>query len=201
MGREAQDTKIDLLNSEASIERYAKRHEKAAELLDFALHLAEGQETARVHHNIARNLLTEKNTDDMLGHAMQALVFSRRFGNRVVLPYVLEIIGACQISSGHLDRARISLEEGLSIGNQDDDQRATAQVLYELARLERRASNLEKSIEHAQTGLKIAQELEYAVWAAKFLRVLAETFEEMGNIANASRMWKELFLMKERERD
>lgn len=195
------EARIDLLASHASILRYAQKFTESRTLLDEALSLSDGAERARMHHNIARHLAFVEDHDAAWTHAQEALKLARRHNNRVILPYVLELLGAGSRRKGRLDAARTGLIEGLAISRADEDIRGQCQILQELALVEQDSGDRLAALAAAQDGLGLAAALSYPIWEKQFLLQIAQLHEANGYYASAMKTWKALYRLQERERD
>ncbi|MEM7499122.1 MAG: hypothetical protein AAF371_14160 [Pseudomonadota bacterium] len=195
------ETRVDLLTTLSTIQRYAKRLEESQATLETALAISVGAERARVEHNMARALAACGNPQEALEMGLRALGNARLYRNRVILPYALEVVGGCYRALGRWTNAAAYLEEGAHYGEQDGDVRVECQCLDELARVERAAGNRQAAVEAATRGLVQAEALGYRLWEKRFLETIAEVAEEDGRLDEALAVSKRLLRLKDDERD
>ncbi len=192
-------TRIDLLTTDATIMRYAKRYDDCQRLLYKALDLSGGAEKARVYHNIARSLEGVDAPSEALESARLSVALARQFDNRVILPYALEVLGTILRSFGRAAEAIGPLAKAEKIGIEDDDVRVTCQILQQRAIIEEDLGHLDDAFEAARRGLSAARGIGYSLWIKKFLRHLAEMSEKHGHTSDALVAWKELFALEASE--
>lgn len=194
------DTRIELLTTRATILRYQGAHTEARTTMARALELAEGAERARVHHNIARAYESDNREDTQTGlsHAMLGLSDARRFENRVILPYALEMVGTCYRRLGARGQARRYLREAADIGAADGDTRVRCQALHQIALNEDADGDLETALLTAEEGACTAAQLSYPLWEQRFLHHLARLREATGDIAGALDAMKRLYALAQR---
>lgn len=195
------ETRIDLLCSLATINRYAKRNRDALDALQVALDLATGVELARVHHNLARALIHMTRTDEGLIEANLAVSHAREHTNRVILPYALELIGAGHHAQGKHDLALDALTEAEAIAQQDRDSRACCQILYQISLVHEATGAPEQALTTAIRGLALSRQVHYPLWEKNFLELIARLHEAQGNIAGALDTMKSLHEVTSREHE
>lgn len=191
--------RIDLLTTDATTLRYAKRYETCQQMLQKALDLSVGAERARVCHNIARSLDHLNNLSEALDNATLSVALARQFENRVVLPYALEVLGTVLRNLGRPDEAIVHLAEGEEIGLADQDVRVTCQILQQRAIIEEELGHHVDAFDAAKRGLAAARSMGYSLWEKKFLRHLAEMSEKQGYTGDALVAWKQLFALETSE--
>lgn len=175
-------TLIDLLTTRASIQRYSGEKARAGITLGRAFELAEGAETARVCHNIARWLLADEDYAKAHDHAEQALDAAVNFKNRVIMPYGYEVAGACQAAMDQTDRAAVYFKQGLEVAREDGDRRAQCQLIEQYARMELRLGHIAEARDLFDKGAKIARDMGYSLWQKIFALGLADVHEKLGNL-------------------
>ncbi len=178
-------TLIDLLTTRASIQRYSGEKARAGITLGRAHELADGAESARVCHNVARWLLADEDQGKALDLAEQALDDAVKFKNRVILPYAYEVAGACLSSLHQTERASVYFKQGLDVAEEDGDRRAQCQLLEQFGRMELRRGNVEAARHLFDKGAKIARDMGYSLWQKTFALGLADVHEQLGNLKTA----------------
>lgn len=192
---------VDLYTTHATILRYRERMGEAKDALQTALELAVGAERARVEHNIARAINHDGNFSEGLERAENALSLARRYGNRVLLPYALEVLST---SLTGLDREREALtflEEGLAVALADDDRRAECQLLKQLGVAQRNLGFEDDACKTLQRGRAIAQEMGYPLWHQSFALCLAELYEKRADFKAAAEAYKAVVNLMRATRD
>ncbi|SFD47344.1 tetratricopeptide repeat protein [Roseivivax sediminis] len=194
---EAVATRIDLLCAQAAVLRQGRHMKPAAETLLKAMSIAEGPEVARVHHDLARLFEADQAFEEAMSHAMRAVSGARAHSNRVILPYALEVLGACHRVRGAHDRARTYLAEGRAIAEADGDRRVLCQVLRQIALLEADGGQMQAALRAADRGLMIAREMTHPLLERQFLRLIAESYEALGDTDAALHAYKRLYHLLE----
>lgn len=186
------ESRIDLINTEATIQRYMGHPDRSVEMLNEAMGMASLLERARVLHNMARHQLAMGQLGRALSAAMTSVVLARTQVNQVVLPYALEVLGAIQAREGRHDRARDSLTEGLALARADGDRRAECQILHQAGALACATGRPGEAITLLNEGILVARKIGYPLWEQNLLRDLAAAHEADGNLAMALDSYKTL---------
>lgn len=162
------DSRIELLVTESTTLRYLGSRERSLDCLLEAVSLAEGGALGRVRHNLARWYLTAGDIDSALAQALPAVLLCRRWDNAVVLPYALEVLGACYARIGRYDRAQACFDEGLVIAGNDGDLRVECQILQEIGNLALLQGDVGRGRAILRAGLFLSRSLGYPLWEAGF---------------------------------
>ncbi|MEX0340488.1 MAG: tetratricopeptide repeat protein [Arenibacterium sp.] len=197
---DAVSTRIDLLTTLGTIHRYNGRMFDAYKALQTARTLSERGERARVDHNLARCLEQDNSPSRAIGYAMRAVIGARRHGNRVILPYALEVLGIVLGRLENYDLAMTYLNEGLSLAAEDDDTRARCQLLEQIGHIYQKSGATDKALEALASGLELAKCLDYPVWQRKFLHRIAKIEQGRNNHAAAVEAFSKVVALMEAER-
>lgn len=177
--------RIDLLDTKALVLRCLGQSTRAMVTLSSALDLSEGAERARVEHSLARMLVEEDEPSAAEERATQAVQLCERFGNAVVLPYALEVLGTAAMRADNLAAARAAYAEALRLAEDDDDLRAQCQVLHRMGMLSLREDDLTAAMDRFREGTRIAAQLRFAPWQKRFALDMADVHEAAGNLRAA----------------
>lgn len=157
-----------------------------------ALALTKGPCRALIEHRWVRGLMMRGEVVEATSVALRALATARKFENRLVLPFALEIVGATYLETDRPDLAERYLNEGRAIARAQNDKRAECHVLQKQAMLEQKRGDLDAALGLVDEGLVIARKLQYPVWQKVFLRLQADLHENCGNDRLALLSLKEL---------
>ena len=195
------EARVDLHTTHATILRYRGRSKEARHAMQAALDLAKGCERARVEHSIARGLNHDGHFEDAAERAEASLDLARQFGNRVILPYALEVLGTSYLAQGRYDEAIAVLDEGLVTAQEDNDRRAACQILNQSGIAHQRVGASDIAYELLVEGQAIARDMRYPIWIKSFSHSLAEVHEARGDYERATEAYKEVVTLQNAMRD
>lgn len=178
-------TRIDLLTTKSTIERYQGHVGKSGITLMRARDLASGVELARVEHNMARWMAQQDDFETALEYADRSIALAQEHENRVILPYALEVAGSATAALDQPERASDYFRKGIEIAVEDDDMRVLCQILYCSASFEKQRGNHREAHDQLSYGAGIADDMQYALWQKKFALALAEVLEVLGDLPGA----------------
>ncbi len=179
------ETMVDLLTTRATIQRYSGDKVRAGMTLGRAREMASGAQSARVEHNIARWLHSDKEPEKGLALAQTSIKDAQTHHNRVVLPYAMEIAGACLVDLDRHDAAAKQFDEGLRIAIEDQDERAQCQIIRYHADMELTRGDAKRARDLYKYGSAIADGMAYPLWQKLFLLGLASAHEQLGDLKAA----------------
>ena len=192
---------IDLMTTQATIQRYMGHHGKAGITLMRARERATGAELARVEHNLARWMAQHGDADGAITHADTSIALSEAHGNRVILPYAHEIAGEACATLGRDAEAARHFRRGTEIAVEDDDMRVLCQLLYCSATFEAGRGDHGRALDQLSYGARIAEDMDYPLWQKKFALSLAEVLEATGDLAGALEAHKSAWALNDQMRD
>lgn len=195
------EAQVDLHTTYATILRYRGRTNEARHALQTALDLSTGCERARVEHNIARGQNHDGDFNDAAKRAESALDLARESGNRVILPYTLEVLGTAYIAQERFDDAIAALDEGLVVAQEDNDRRAACQILNQSGIAHQRVGSSDIAYDLLLKGQAIARDMRYPIWIKSFSHSLAEVHEARGDYERATEAYKEVVTLQNAMRD
>jgi tetratricopeptide (TPR) repeat protein len=198
-GEQASDTRVDLHLHEAILFCFAKQMERAAVTALKAMDMAPRADSARVHRVIAKYQMLGPDNHDNLGHAMQALVLSRRHNMRTLLPYTLETVANCHVALGQLKRARACLSEAERLCIEDEDACGATVVAFQKVHLEIEDGNLTGALDIARSGLDICVERGFSVYKKRFTMLIAQISDDLQDRDMAAKHWRALHFLNEAE--
>ena len=179
--QENAETRIDLLTTEATTLSYHGRTELAFDRLYEALDMAEGLETSRLKQNFGRLYYRCGAYDDAHDCCVEGIAMCKAQENRVVLPYIYEVLGRVHLALGQTDEAEGYLLEGLKIGEEDRDRRVICHLHHNLAEVAEARGQHEEALTHLDKSETLSLELEYPCNVIDVCRTLAGIYEAMGN--------------------
>lgn len=186
------DVRVNVLAFSIVMAQATGAFDREQDMIAEALALTKGPCRALIEHRWVRGLMMRGDLVEATSVSLNALATARKFQNRLVLPYALEIVGACYIDTDRLDMAEKYLQEGRGVARLEKDQRAECHILEQQAVLEQKRGNLQATLGLIEEGLNIARLLQYPLWQKVFLRHCADVHEKLGNDRLALFALKEL---------
>lgn len=190
---------VNLLTTESTVLRHIGRADTARRLLRAALDLATGFDRARVLHNYCRFHLGVGETDAALGMALGAVSSARRWDNRVILPYALEMLGTVHVLNRRDARAAECLAEALALARAGGDVRVETQILYRIGSMEFGRGRVCEAVDLFEEGYGLAVEIGFAPWQQKFCHALSAAYEALGDLQRALDAMKKLDGLRKRQ--
>ena len=186
------DARVTMLGFAIAMAQSAGATDREADLITEALALTRGGCRALIEHRRVRGMLLRNESEAALPYALEALATTRRLGNEVILPFALEITGACYRMAGSFDLADAYLGEAMAAARASDDRRAECHVLQQQGlMLEARRAG-EQALVLSHRGLSLARHIGYPIWEKVLLRQIAEIHERAGHTDKALVAYKEL---------
>ena len=175
-----QEVMTDLLLTRATIQRHSGEKARAGITLGRAHELAIGEIANSVDYCTASWLLADGDVEAAQSRALDTLESAKSHGNRVILPYLQCVLGACEAKLGHSDAAVEHIKLGLTIAEADEDMRAQCFLLREYARMECDGGNTEQALTHLRKAADIAKATGFAFERKRIALDLAALLEKMG---------------------
>lgn len=175
------DARVDLMTTEAFVHIHQNRVEPAFSVLDQAENLAEGMQVSRLPQNFARLLMYCGDHADAEAYSLRGIEICKKAGNRVVLPYMHEILGNALTARADWTVAKQVFHAGIDAAHADGDLRAKCQLFQRMGHLLLKTGAYEEACDALQYGARIAQVLGYHLVEARVQRELAEVHEAMGD--------------------
>ncbi len=197
---EAPNTRAELLTVCASIHIQVGDLRSAGEVLGKARNIAGGETLARVEHNVARWLLTDRAPKHALDHAQTSLMLCTAHQNNVIRPYAHELAGACLVELGEIEDAKEHFADGLDVAVKDLDTRAQCQIIGRFGGLEQKQDSLERARDLYLYGTEIAKSMNYSHWEKVFARRMADVYEGLGDLPSAVEYHKRAWKLEEEKR-
>lgn len=193
--RDIPDTKVDeamvdLLLTRAILQRHAGERARAGITLGRAHELAGEDMLPGVEYCTATWLLADGDADAARIRGVTALENARTQSNRLILPYLYNLMGACDIKLSRSEEALDSLEAGLKIAVEDKDERVRCFILRNFAQLAMALGGLDEAKEHLEAAAKIAKTLGHSFERKRIALQLAELFEQSKDYKRAVQQHK-----------
>lgn len=195
------NTRVDLLVTMATIQRYSGHGGKSGLTLMRAREISKAADLARVEHNLARWMLLEGDAAGALRHARLSVKLSEEHKNRVILPYALEIAGSAAAAVGYSREAVGHFSRGVELALKDEDLRVLCQLLEANASFEMSRGHADRALDLLNHGAGIARGLSYPLWQQRFALSMARAHEEKGDLAAALAHHKEAWRYQKLQHD
>ncbi len=174
---EVTDAMVDLLLTRAIVQRHTGERARAGITLGRAQELSGTEMRAGVEYCTSMWLLADGDADAARIRGGTALETARDLNNRLIMPYLLGLLGACDIKLNRCDEAMQSLEKGMKMAKQDGDQRVQCFLNRHFAQLEMNRGNLDVAREYLETAARLAKSLNHAFERKRIALQLAGLFE------------------------
>jgi predicted ATPase/class 3 adenylate cyclase len=115
-------------------------------------------ELSRCLTDLSTVAITQGDAEQANVQATRAVAMCRRLGHKRSLSYALNALAASQHELGESDHARAAFEEAAALAQDLNEPELVARVLRNLAIMEAREGNLERSLELDTTVLRIEQQ-------------------------------------------
>lgn len=172
------ETRIDLMTTQASFLSNTGRTDDAGSYILRAQAEATGIEQARVHQNMARFHLGIGDMQLARAHASKGILLSRLCNNRVVLPYLHELLGSAMLAQGKEDLAQGVLEDGMRLALEDGDKRVECHISQLLGQIDCMAGRTEQALARFQETMRISERLNYPTVTQEVLGQLERVMQE-----------------------
>lgn len=182
---EAPEAATELLLTRATIQRHSGERARAGITLGRAQELANSETGPCIAYCTAAWLLSDRDSQAALGRAEPALKSAREFGNRLIQPYLMTLVGRCTAEQGRPDTAIALFEEALKLADEDGDRRARTQALRDFARLDLMRGDEASALQRLTEAANIAKQQDHAFERKRLALLLAEVYERMGKYRQA----------------
>ncbi|CUH77718.1 putative ATPase [Tritonibacter multivorans] len=166
------DSHVDLLTTKASLLSNLGKIDEAGECLAQAKEIAKGIEQARLCQNLSRYQLVRGDLREVRVQAASGLVLARACNNRVVLPYLHELLGAALIRQGQHRLARGVLEDGLQLALEDQDKRVECHLLSLLGQIDCNEGDEAHGLTRLERAALVARDMNYPAATSGIRQVL-----------------------------
>lgn len=174
---DVEEAMVELLLTRAIVQRHSGERARAGITLGRAQEIASEEMMPGVDYCTATWLLADGDADAARVRAGQALENARGRGNRLMQPYLFNLLGSCDIRLERAEDAQFNLDEGMRIAQEDGDDRVRCFINRNLASLEISRGNLEEAKAHLETAARIAKSLNHSFERKRVALHLADLFE------------------------
>jgi predicted ATPase/class 3 adenylate cyclase len=136
--------------------------------------------------------ITQGDAEQANVQATRAVAMCRRLGHKQSLSYALNALAASQHELGESDLARAAFEEAAALAQDLNEPELVARVLRNLATMEARVGNLERSLELDTTVLRIEQQRGNERGVLIQRENMACTMRMMGKVDDAHQQMREV---------
>ena len=175
----------ELLLTRATIQRHTGERARAGITLGRAQELADPESMPGVDYCTAVWLLSDGDADAARLRGVSAMEVANARGNRLLLPYLHGLLGACDTQLGRVKEAVEHLEKGLEIAETDQDDRVRGFLHRYRAQLETDRGDLKAAKQHLEAAARLAKQQNHAFERKRVALVLAELFERQGDYRKA----------------
>lgn len=181
------DSQVDLLTTQASLMCLLGKIDEAGDVLSKAKELARGIEHARLCQNVGRFQLLRGKLRDVRVQAANGIILARASNNRVVLPYLYELLGAVLLKQGQNDLARGVLEDGLLLALEDQDKRVECHLLNLLGTLDIEEGKTVDALKRCERAAHVALDTRYPAVHSGIQTVLDHVPDDGADAPNMTR--------------
>ncbi|MEM9426890.1 MAG: hypothetical protein AAGA06_09320 [Pseudomonadota bacterium] len=182
---DAQEAMVDLLLTRAIVQRHTGERARAGITLGRAHEISSPELLPSVEYCTATWLMADGDAEGARIRGVTALENARSQGNRVIVPYLLALLGACDIMLERFEEAQENLVSGLEIATEEDDLRVQCYVHRYLANLESAQGGLAEAQAHLETAGRLAKSLNYGFERKRIALQLAGLFEQLKDYKKA----------------
>lgn len=186
----AQEAMVDLLLTRAIVQRHTGERARAGITLGRAYELSAPDLLPNVEYCTATWLMADGDAEGARIRGVTAFENARSQGNRVITPYLLSLLGACDIKLERFDEARVNLDAAMAIATEDEDLRVQCYVSRSLANLDVTLGDLDGAKAHLESAGRKAKSLNYAFERKRTALQLAELFEQLRDYKKAVQQHK-----------
>lgn len=187
---DAQEAMVDLLLTRAIVQRYTGERARAGITLGRAQEISSPELLPSVEYCTATWLMADGDAEGARIRGVTALENARAQGNRVITPYLLALLGACDIAAERFDEARDSLNAGVAFATEEEDLRVQCYLHRYFANLEVTQGNLDEAKAHLETSGRLAKSLNYGFERKRTALQLADLFEQLKDYKKAVQQHK-----------
>lgn len=176
---------VDLLLTRAIVQRHTGERARAGITLGRAQELATDNMRPGVDYCTAIWLLSDGDAEAARIRGVTALETARTQSNALMMPYLLSLLGACDVKLERADDARENLEMGMKLAVEGQDQRVMCFIHRHMAQLATDLGNLDEAREHLETAARIAKSLNHSFERKRIALQLADLFERLKDYKKA----------------
>ena len=183
--RDLPDTSVaeamtDLLLTRATIQRHSGEKARSGITLGRARELAEAEQQNSVDFCTGAWLLEDGDAEEAKARGSECLATASALGNRVILPYVHCLLGACEARLARADTAAEHFKLGLEIADKDNDTRARCFLLRESAQMKAECGETKEALELLNEAASKAKATGLAFERKRIALRLAKLLEDTG---------------------
>lgn len=177
---EGKSNLADLLVVRGSVQQQGGERARAGMTFNHARELASEEDKAYVYYKTARWLFGTEAIVRALQYAENSLDSAKKNENRIILPYIYRIMGACHARQKNEIEALSYFKDGIDRAEEDQDQRALCHLHLSQAQFELARGNVEKARDLLIVGSAIAKRQNMPLFRKNLALALADVFEELG---------------------
>lgn len=176
---------LELLLTRATLQRHSGERARAGITLGRAQELGSEELAPVIDYCTATWMLCDGDAEGARIRAVHAIENARTQSNRLILPYLYSVVGACDIELGRTEDARHILAEGMKYAEEDGDKRVQCYILRHHAALETGQGALEEAKSNLEAAARLAKSLGHAFEQKRVALQLADLFEELKDYKKA----------------
>ncbi len=170
---------VDLLLTRAIVQRHTGERARAGITLSRAQELSNAEMQSGVEYCTATWLLTDGDAEAARIRGVTALENAREQNNHLLMPYLMGLLGACDVKLGRLDEAGLNLDEAMALAEASGDDRVTCFIHRHFAQLETERGELGAAKGHLEKAARLAKALNHAFERKRIALQLADLFEQL----------------------
>ena len=187
---EVNEAHVELLLTRASVQRNTGERARSGITLGRAQEICSEVMEPDVGYCTALWLLVDGDAEASRQRAVTAFEAANEQSNKLILPYLHGLIGACDSRLGRTSEAIESLTKGMELAEKDDDFRVQCVINRYFAQLEKGRDNLDAAKTHLEAAGRIAKKLDHLFERKRVALQLADIFEELKDYKKAVQQHK-----------
>lgn len=176
---------VDLLLTRAVVQRHTGERARAGITLGRAQELGPEEMRPGVDYCTATWLLSDGDAEAARIRGVTALETARTQNNTMMMPYLLGLLGSCDVKLGRMDDASTNLETGLRLATEGQDERVTCFLHRHLAQRDTELGKLDEAKVHLETAARLAKRLNHSFERKRIALQLADLFERLKDYKKA----------------
>ncbi|MEM6384891.1 MAG: hypothetical protein AAF718_01515 [Pseudomonadota bacterium] len=187
---DVRDAMVELLLTRAIVQRHTGERARAGITLGRAQELATPDTSPGVEFCTATWLLADNDAEGARIRGVTALETARSQNNQMIMPYLLGLIGSCDVKLGRIDEAAESIAQGMKLAQKERDQRVQCFLYRHSALLDTERGELDAARIHLEKAARMAKLLNHSFERKRIALQLADLFEKAHDYKKAVQQHK-----------
>ncbi|MCG6883490.1 MAG: tetratricopeptide repeat protein [Silicimonas sp.] len=181
---------VELLLTRAYVQRNTGERARSGITLGRAQEICNESMAPVVGFWTAKWLLFDGDAEAARQHSVTTFEAANEQSNRIILPHLYGVIGACDARLGRREEAVASLEKGMALAEEGGDHLIICLIHSFYAQIEKQRGDLQAAKSHLEAAMRIAKELGHAFERKRIALQLADLLEELKEYKKAVQQHK-----------